>query len=94
LLALLETQTLAVVLFIDQDKFCRQYADHEWVKAEAQVIEVDQEIIDHFQIGKVPQWRFFVKGSECFDACLVGTAAREEFQEHKNKIFGNLRSIA
>lgn len=90
-LALLEAQQFTIVLFIDGQKFCTQYAEYPWVAEEAEVIEVDQEIVEHFQIGKVPQWRFYVKGSEVHH--LIGSAPREEFLENKDKVFGNLRSI-
>lgn len=87
----LELNEIAVLLFIDQQKFCKQYAEYPWVKEEGQVVEIDQEIVDHFQIGKVPQWRFYIKGSEVYH--LVGTADREEFMEHRQKVFGNLRTF-
>lgn len=90
-LAHLAVKQIAVVLFVDQQKYCQQYAAYPWVSEEAEVVEVDQEIVDHFQIGKVPQWRFYVKGSEVH--YLVGTASREEFLENKNKVFGSLRSF-
>lgn len=91
ILAYLDAKPYAVVLFVDQQKFSQQYADYPWIEQEAVVVEVDTEIVDHFQIGKVPQWRFYVKGSEVHH--LVGTASREEYLENKNKVFGNLRSI-
>jgi hypothetical protein len=90
-LAFLDTNPFATLLFIDGQKFCTQYAEYPWVVEEAEVIEVDQEIVEHFQIGKVPQWRFYVKGSEVHH--LIGSAPREEFLENKNRVFGNLRSI-
>jgi len=89
ILAYLETKQLAVLLFIDGQKFCQNYAEYPWVPEEAQVVEVDQEIVDHFQIGKVPQWRFYVKGGEVHH--LIGATTREEFLENKTKVFGNLR---
>lgn len=90
-LAFLDSRQIAVVLFVDGQKYCQQYADYPWVGEDAEVVDVDQEIVDHFQIGKVPQWRFYVKGSEVHH--LIGTASREEFIENKNKVFGNLRSF-
>lgn len=91
-LAYLEAKTFATILFIDGQKYAQQYAAYPWVSTEeAQVVEVDQEIVDHFQIGKVPQWRFYVKGSEVHH--LIGTCTREEFLDNKNKVFGNLRSL-
>lgn len=90
-LAFLDASPYSVVLFIDQQKYCQQYAEYPWVAEEAEVIEVDTEIVDHFQIGKVPQWRFYVRGSEVHH--LIGTAPREEFVDNKTKVFGNLRSF-
>lgn len=87
----LDANPFATLLFIDGQKFCQQYAEYPWVVEEAEVIEVDAEIVEHFQIGKVPQWRFYVKGSEVHH--LIGSAIREEFLENKSKVFGNIRSI-
>jgi hypothetical protein len=91
IISFLEAKPFAILLFIDGQKYAQQYADYPWVIEEAQVIEVDQEIVDHFQIGKVPQWRFYVKGSEVHH--LIGTCPREEYLDNKNKVFGNLRSL-
>lgn len=88
-LAFLEKQEVSVLLFIDQQKGCKQYAEYPWVQDVAEVVEVDQEIVDHFQIGKVPQWRFYLKGTEVHH--MVGTVARDELMEHRQKVFGNLR---
>lgn len=90
-LSFLGAKQIAIILFIDQQKFCTQYAEYPWVQEEGQIVEVDQEIVDHFQIGKVPQWRFYIKGGEVHH--LIGTASREEFLENKNKVLGNLRSF-
>jgi hypothetical protein len=91
ILAHLDLNPFTTLLFIDGQKFCQQYAEYPWVVEEAEIVEVDQEIVEHFQIGKVPQWRFFIKGSEVHH--VIGTGSREEFLENKQKVFGNLRSI-
>lgn len=90
-LAFLDARPMATILFVDGQKYCQQYADYPWVAEEAEVVDVDQEIVDHFQIGKVPQWRFYMKGTEVHH--LIGSASRDEFIENKQKVFGNLRSF-
>jgi hypothetical protein len=87
----IETEPVTVVLFVDQTKLCSQYADFPWVRNEAQVVEVDQEILDSFQIGKVPQYRFFLRGNEV--ASLVGTADFEQYSSLKRKVFGNAQNF-
>lgn len=89
-LAYLEKSQKAVVLFIDQTKGCTDYAKFPWVPIESEIVEVDQEILDHFQIGKVPQFRFYIRGNEV--AHLVGTATNTEFTALRDKMFGTLRS--
>jgi hypothetical protein len=79
ILACLDIKPLSVILFVDGQKFCQQYSEFPWIAGEAEVIEVDQEIVDHFQIDKVPQWRFYVKGSEVHH--LIGSADEQEFRE-------------
>lgn len=84
----LEAKQIMTVLFVDQTDFCELYSKQAWVADEANVVEVDQEILDHFQIGKVPQYRFYVRGSEV--SCLVGTVPREEILKIKKQVFGDL----
>ena len=85
-LSYLETSPKAVVLFIDQTKGCTDYAGFPWVQTESQVVGVDQEILEHFQIGKVPQFRFYIRGNEV--AHLIGTAPSEEFVALRERVFG------
>ena len=82
---------VCTILFIDQTKLCQQYVSSSWILEEAEIVTVDQEILDIFQIGKVPQYRFFLQGSEV--ANLIGTVPRDQLLEMKQKIFGNIRSI-
>jgi len=82
---------MTVVLFVDQTKQCGQYADFPWVRDEAQVVEVDQEILDSFQVGKVPQFRFFLRGNEV--ASLIGTASYDEYSALRLKVFGNTQNF-
>ena len=84
----LEAKQLLTILFVDQTDFCTLYHRQPWVEEEAVVIEVDQEILDHFQIGKVPQFRFYVRGSEV--SHLVGTVPREDIVKLKKQVFGDL----
>lgn len=84
----LESKQIMTVLFVDQTEFCKLYSEQNWVQDEANVVEVDQEILDHFQIGKVPQYRFYVRGSEVQH--LIGTVAREEILKIKKQVFGDL----
>lgn len=84
----LEAKQIMTLLFVDQTDFCRLYSEQAWVQDEANVVEVDQEILDHFQIGKVPQYRFYVRGSEVQH--LVGTVAREDILKIKKQVFGDL----
>jgi hypothetical protein len=87
----IETNPLAVILFVDQTKFNQDYSNFQWVRSEAQTVEVDQEILESLQIGKVPQFRFYLEGNEV--ANLIGTVSFEEFSEIKNQVFGNVKSI-
>ena len=87
ILSFLESKPYAALLFVDQQKFCKQYCEYPWVTEEGRVIEITPEIIDHFQIGKVPQWRFYLNGSEAH--FQVGSISRDEFMESKSKLFGN-----
>lgn len=84
----LETRKVTTLLFVDQTDYCVAYSQQPWLDGEAEVIEVDQEIVDHFQIGKVPQFRFYVNGSEVAD--LTGTVSRDEIMGIKKKMFGDL----
>lgn len=84
----LETRQVTTLLFVDQTDYCSAYSQQPWIELEAEVIEVDQEIVDHFQIGKVPQFRFYVRGSEVAD--LSGTVARDEIIDIKKRMFGDL----
>lgn len=81
---------ITTLLFVDQTKVCEQYTSQAWVPTETHIVEVDSEIIDHFQIGKIPQFRFYKGGSE-LPFPLVGTISREAFVEQKNMILGNLK---
>jgi hypothetical protein len=89
--AYLESHPLVVVLFIDQSNLSKQYVSMPWVQAASNIVEVDQDILDTFQIGKVPQYRFYMKGQEV--ASIIGTASQEEFQEIHNKVFSNVEPI-
>ncbi len=89
--AYVEQNAIAVVLFVDQTKFNQDYANFPWVGSEAEIVDVDQEILESFQIGKVPQFRFYVRGNEV--ASLIGTASFEDFQEIKSKTIGNVKSL-
>lgn len=84
----LENKQIITLLFVDQTEFCTNYSQQQWVKDEADIVEVDQEILDFFQIGKVPQFRFYVRGAEA--AHLVGTQSREEILKIKKQVFGDL----
>ena len=84
----LESKQMMTVLFVDQTDFCNSYSQQQWVKDEAEIVEVDQEILDYFQIGKVPQFRFYVRGSEASN--LIGTVSREEILKVKKQVFGDL----
>ena len=90
-LAYIESKPIAVLLFVDQTKFNVDYASFPWVRTEAAIVDVDQEILDTLQIGKVPQFRFFVEGTEI--TSLIGTVSFEEFSEVKTKVLGNVRPI-
>ncbi len=87
LFGLLETRKMVTFLFVDQTDFCQKYAAQAWVADEANIIDIDTEILEHFQIGKVPQYRFFQNGSEV--AALVGTVPREDVFKIKKEHFGD-----
>jgi thiol-disulfide isomerase/thioredoxin len=86
----IETKPVAILLFVDQTKFNVDYSNFPWVKSEAVIVDIDSEILDTLQIGKVPQFRFFVRGNEV--ASLVGTVSYEEYSELKTKVLGKTRS--
>lgn len=87
----IESKPFTVLLFVDQTKFNSDYASFQWVRNEAAIVDVDQEILDTLQIGKVPQFRFFVEGAEV--ASLIGTVSYDEFAEVKNQVVGNVSPI-
>jgi hypothetical protein len=89
--AYLETHPLVVMLFVDQSSLSKQYVSMPWVQANSNIVEIDQDILDTFQIGKVPQYRFYMKGQEV--ASIIGTASQEEFEEIHNKVFSNVVPI-
>ena len=91
LFSLMETRPLLTVLFVDDSDLCKKYLSMPWVAEEAEVLMVDEGIADIFQVGKVPQYRFFLEGSEISN--LVGTCNRETILEFKQKIFGNVRTL-
>lgn len=80
-----EENPTSVILFVDQSALCESYTKQAWLQQEnVQVVEVDQEIIDTLQIGKVPQFRFYVAGTEVHD--LIGTASYETFLTRKKEL--------
>lgn len=87
----IESNPVAILLFVDQMKFCTEFSNFPWVRSESTVVEIDQEILDYFQIGVVPQFRFYVQGSEV--ASIRGTCSYEEFQGVKSRVMGNLSSL-
>jgi len=87
----IERNALTTILFVDQSLFCNQYTALNWVPEEADIVEVDQEILESFQIGKVPQFRFYFQGSEV--GHQIGTLTREQVQDFKKEIFKDVRSI-
>jgi hypothetical protein len=89
--AYLENQPVVILLFVDQTKFNQDYSNFPWVRSEAKVIDIDQEILDSLQIGKVPQFRFYLRGNEVLT--LIGTVSHEEFQEAKQKVIGNVKAL-
>lgn len=90
--ARIQLEPQLTILFIDQTQFCRDYAGLPWIRRnQIDVVEIDPEILDAFQIGKVPQFRFFLNGNET--GCLVGTADFEAFERSRTDSFGNIKSI-
>lgn len=87
----IETNSVATVLFVDQTKLCSTYCNFSWVAEQAAVVEVDQEIVDTLQIGKVPQFRFFLNGNEV--GAVIGTVEFTDFAEERDRVFGNLKSL-
>jgi hypothetical protein len=86
---------VTVVLYIDQSKICETFTKSAWVlnehKVPIQVVEVDQEIVQTMQIGKVPQFRFYRDGNEV--GSLVGTVEYGDYSELRERVFGNAVSI-
>ena len=90
--AYLDKKPVVVLCFVDQSTFITRYlSSMQWLTTEVDLVEVDQEMLELFQIGKVPQFRFYLQGNEI--ASLIGTATREEFLEVKNKVLGNIEGI-
>jgi hypothetical protein len=88
---LLETRPVLTILFVDDSDLCKNYLSLPWVKEEAEILMVDEGIVDTFQVGKVPQYRFFLAGNEI--ANLVGTCHREMVLDMKQKVFSNVRPL-
>ena len=90
--AYVESNPVAIILFVDQMKFCNEFSNFHWVRSEASIVEVDQEILDSFQIGTVPQFRFYVQGNEV--ASIRGTCSYEDFVGVKTKVMNNVAPIS
>lgn len=85
LLEWIDDNPLAVVLFVDQQPTPQLYViANPWIIEHAVVIEVDQAMVDHFHISKVPQYRWFWSGQEIH--YLVGAASQAEFLEINNAV--------
>jgi len=87
----IQSNPVAIILFVDQTKFCNEFSNYPWVRSESAVVEIDQEILDSLQIGVVPQFRFYVHGNEV--ASIRGTCPYEEFQGTKSKVFANVEYL-
>ena len=82
---------LKVVLFVDQGDLCTQYTNvsQRWLSMEnIPVVEVCGHIQETFQIGKVPQMRFWFAGSEIYDE--VGKITYQEYLEIKRDLLGKI----
>ena len=88
---LMETRPLLTVLFVDESELCNKYISLPWVAEEAEVFTLDESMAEIFQVGKVPQYRFYLEGSEISN--IVGTCNRETILEYKQKVFGNVRTL-
>lgn len=81
-----EENHTCVILFVDQSPLCESYSKQSWLLQEGvQIVEVDQNIVDVLQIGKVPQFRFYVGATEVHD--LIGTADYDIFLKRKAQLF-------
>ena len=84
----LESVPRAVILFVDESQFCRSYTEVPWIKAHGvSVVDLDRDILDAFEIEKVPTYQFYILGQLVGN--LIGTASESEFIEIKNELFQN-----
>ena len=82
----IEKVPTCVILFVDQSALCTQFTTQGWIQQEGiEVVDVDAEMVDVLQIGKVPQFRFYVEGTEVHD--LIGTSTHEHFKTRKSQLF-------
>lgn len=89
---LIETSPFHIILFVDDQDFCQKYAEFPWIqKEDVTVAPVTDDILGTFQIGKVPQFRFYLEGVEV--TTLDGTHSYETFIERKHEVFGNVTRL-
>jgi hypothetical protein len=86
--SMMENTTQRTILFVDESELCTKYLSMSWVLEEAEVVVCDEAIANIFQVGKVPQYRFYLEGSEISN--IIGGCNKETLLEHKKNVFGNL----
>lgn len=75
----LNSRPWSLILFIDEQQLCLDYAAQPWVTALAPIVEVDKEIMQNYDITHVPKWTWFLKDREIHH--LVGSATQAEVLE-------------
>lgn len=84
----------SIILYVDKSPLCNQYTlnNSKWMEnEEVRIVEVSQDIVETLQIGKVPQFRFYINGTEVHE--LIGTVSQADFLERKNNLFSSVLKI-
>lgn len=75
----LDSRPWSLILFIDRQQLCLDYAAQPWVATLAPIVEVDEEIMKEYNVTRVPKWAWFLKDREIHH--LGGSATDTEVLE-------------
>jgi hypothetical protein len=89
--SLAETNPILTILFVDDSDLCRNFISQPWVLQEAEVLFIDEAIVDVCDVKTVPQFRFFLEGDEV--SKLTGTCSYETLMAQKKSLFGKIRVL-
>ena len=63
--AYIESVPRGVLVFIDRTECSKNYLENQpWIAGRAQIVEVDQEMVEIFEVEKIPQFIFYLRGDE------------------------------